>query len=135
LHTSILGFPNHSILVQYDLREVGSQIPENSGRLTEEVLSDLHEAIQKRHSSFSIEYKSLQPKGWPHPRVNKSRRKLIENAFEWMYNEREERTFAVVCHYNVIRFAIFDGGLPVGPENAVPIKCRLLPNGQLVVLC
>jgi broad specificity phosphatase PhoE len=130
LHTSVLGFPSKDILVHYHLREVGGKIPENRPRSMKSVTQDLECDIRKRGDAFSIDYESLRPEGWPNPAPQSQ---AIGEAFRWLYHSREESTFAVVCHYNVIRCAILnDEQLSVGPENAVPMKCRLLKTGVLV---
>ena len=41
LHTALVGFPRHDILVHYDLREIGSKAPENEPRNMVDVLNDL----------------------------------------------------------------------------------------------
>jgi broad specificity phosphatase PhoE len=133
LHTALLGLPNHKIMVQYDLAEVGGSIPENSAEPMEDVLEDLRDGMEGRAESAELDYLSLQPKEWPHPQFNESNAKRMRKVFEWMCT-REEQVFAVVCHYNVIRSAVYGAKSAICPENAVPIECRLLPNGTVVLI-
>jgi ERI1 exoribonuclease 3 len=132
LHTSILGFTNHKVLVHYDLAEVGRDIPENSAKPMDEVLEDIDDAMIRRGKSAELDYLSLQPKGWPNSQFEEARVRRIRKAFEWMYVERKEKVFAVVCHHNVMRTAIYGATSPSSPENATPIKCQLFISGNLV---
>ncbi|CAJ1938926.1 unnamed protein product [Cylindrotheca closterium] len=134
LHTAVLGFDDQQdILVHYDLCEIGSRIPENTALPMDQVLKSLKKDLRNR--SGAIDTESLQPKGWPKtarsPNISKKER--IENAFRWLYQERSEKCIAVVCHYNVIRSMLTHHyQCNVTPENAIPIKCLLTPEGDLV---
>lgn len=134
LHTALVGFDDKPIVVHYDLGEVGADIPENTPRPIAETIEELTETIEGRSAATAFDFTSLQPPNWPSAAFKASRAQLIRNAFKWMFAERKESVLAVVCHYNVIRTAlqIQKGG--VSPDNAVPIQCRLLPNGQLVII-
>jgi len=133
LETALLAFPEKSMLVGYDMRELGTKVPENTPRPISQVLSDLHELLQERPKDASLDETSLQPRDWPKdysPSVIK--RDRIRNALHYLYHEREETTIAIVCHYNVIRSAIIDGA-KLRPMNAVPIPCMLYSNGDLLL--
>lgn len=133
LQTAVIAFPSKNILVNYDLREVGSKVPENQPRSMDFVLTDLKEYLSYREEGLVLDVEALCPKDWPRdfsPAVIKKER--IRNVFQWLYKEREETIMAVVCHYNVIRSAVIDG-TQLRPENAVPIRCKLLSNGDLVL--
>ena len=131
LHTAILGFIDKDVLVHYDLREIGSKIPENNPRPMEEVLKEI--GIDSNVRNGALDYVSMRPKDWPRdysPLVVKKDR--IRNVLKWIYNERPEECLAVVCHYNVIRSALVDS-VDVRPKNGIPIKCHLFSNGDLEV--
>ena len=162
LHTALVGFPRHDILVHYDLREIGSKAPENEPRNMVDVLNDLSPVIQarschnsnpddtnsrgssegsinarysKQKASPSLDFKSLQPHDWPRDyRPNVVKRDRLRKLLEWLYNERQETTIAIVCHYNVIRSLIVDSStLNIRPKNAMPICCLLHSNGDLIL--
>ena len=135
LQTALLGFPTKDILVRYDLRELGSRIPENTPRKIEQVLRELEPIIIERHETVSLDVTSLQPPNWPAagPRNNNRGSDRIREAFRWLYQEREESIVALVCHYNVIRSAVLDGA-QLRPRNAAPIQCSLYPGGELVAV-
>jgi len=133
LHTALLGFPNKNILVQYDLRELGSKAPENLPRDIEEVLADLEISLSRRDENVFLDVNSLKPSDWPRdysPLVIKKDR--IRKVFKWLYSDRDENTVAVVCHYNVIRSAVIDSE-KLKPKNAIPIRCSLYSNGELML--
>lgn len=127
LHTAILGFPSHrsNILIHYDLAELGSRAPENTPRPIQHVLNDL--------MTDRVDYMSLLPATWPAVLYdgNNNRTKAIRRAMQYLFEEREEEIIAVVCHFNVIRQIVDDGG-SLRPQNALPIHCELRPNGQVV---
>lgn len=117
--------------MHYDLREIGSHIPENIPLPMSQVLKSLKKDLKNR----TIDTESLQPPGWPDkvcpPSISKQ--DIIQNASKWLYQEREEQCIAVVCHYNVIRSMLMPNVQGnISPENAIPIKCLLTPNGDLV---
>eukprot|EP00980_Cylindrotheca_fusiformis_P002625 scaffold618_cov130-Cylindrotheca_fusiformis.AAC.29 len=133
LNTAILGFPNRDILVHYELREVGSRIPENTPRSMKKVMQDLHSDLG---TGVDIDIGSLQPANWPNALPsNVSKHDRLRAAFEWLYDARAEKNIAVVCHFNVIRSLIQDGlgRTDIRPQNGVPIKCLLTPEGSLIV--
>lgn len=137
LKTAILGFPNHDVLILYELREMGSRIPENRPRSMKRVTKSLEADIEDRVSrGVAIDMTSLQPAEWPRETAssNVPKSERLQLAFEWLYKERSERTIAVVCHYNVIRAILQDrlGRTSIRPENADPIKCLLSPDGSVV---
>jgi hypothetical protein len=73
----------------------------------------------------------LKPDHWPQQEVpaQEDRKTRIQHIFQWMAT-RPEQTIAVVCHFNVIMVAL--AGYDIRPKNAVPIPCRLHPDGRLV---
>jgi broad specificity phosphatase PhoE len=134
LQTALLAFPEKNILIGYDLREVGSMVPENCPRPIEDVMKDVNNLVVCRSENVSIDLTSLRPQDWPRdfsPRVLK--RDRIRKFFHSLYYDRDETTIAVVCHYNVIRSAVVDGS-SLRPMNALPIVCDLYSNGD-VILC
>lgn len=133
LHTALLGFPTKDIIVNFDLREVGSKVPENSPRVMKEVIRDLQEVLSYRDDRLLLDITTLQPHDWPRdysPRVLQINR--ILGVCKWLYEARHETVIAVVCHYNVIRSAVTDA-TGLRPMNAIPIRCKLHSNGELVV--
>jgi phosphohistidine phosphatase SixA len=54
LHTALLAFPDKNILVGYDLREIGSKVPENTPRKMEDVLKDSTALLMDRERSNNI---------------------------------------------------------------------------------
>lgn len=134
LHTALLGFQNHDIIVHYDLREMGSKIPENIPREMKDVLDDLEPILNERNDdkSVKLDVETMQPDGWPwRYSPNVKQRDLVREAFRWMYRERNEDVIAVVCHYNVIRSSLSNGN-SIRPENATPIRCKLFESGVLI---
>jgi broad specificity phosphatase PhoE len=136
LNTALLGFPEKHIIVHYDLKELGSKIPENRPREMQEVLKDLQHLVDERNERTTLDVKSLLPEGWPwrYSRPNVKGNDHLRRVFQWLYHERDESTMAVVCHYNVIRSAVSRNGSSLHPENALPIRCELYSNGELVVV-
>jgi broad specificity phosphatase PhoE len=135
LNTALLGFPEKNIMVHYDLKELGSKIPENCPREMQEVLKDLQHLVNVRNELTTLDVESLLPEGWPFRysrRPNVKGNDHLRRVFQWLYHEREESTMAVVCHYNVIRSAVSRNGSSLHPENALPIRCELYSNGELV---
>ena len=132
LHTALLGFPSNDIIAHYDLRELGTKIPENIPREMKDVLRDLEPVWSERDfESVKFDVESMQPEDWPwRYSPNIKQKDLVREAFRWMYQEREENVIAVVCHYNVIRSAMVRGN-SIRPENAVPIRCKLYSSGIL----
>ncbi|KAG7362077.1 methyltransferase domain containing protein [Nitzschia inconspicua] len=134
LHTALLAFPDKSVLVGYDLREIGSKVPENTPRKIEQVLSDATDMLATRQNQTVVDVDTLRPPDWPRdysPSVVK--RDRLRKFFQFLYQSRSETTIAVVCHYNVIRSAVMDGAT-LRPANAVPIACQLYPNGDVELL-
>ena len=132
LHTSLSGFPEHNIIVNYDLAEVGRESPENSPKPMDDVLAELDDHIKCRKEGVTLDHKSLKPKKWPRPPGNEPPARRIQSAFQSIYMDCKEQTIAVVCHTHVIRTAIYGASAPVAPDNAVPIKCQLFMSGNLV---
>jgi broad specificity phosphatase PhoE/SAM-dependent methyltransferase len=133
LHTALLAFPDKNILVGYDLREIGSKVPENTPRKMKDVLKDSAKLLMDRECTTTLDVETFRPPDWPRdyfPAVVK--RDRIRKFFECLYHDRTETTIAVVCHYNVIRSAVTDGA-NLRPANAVPIPCLLHSNGDLVL--
>lgn len=131
LHTALLAFSDKNILVGYDLREIGSKVPENTPRKIKEVLQDSADLLSSRDSA-TMDVDTLQPPDWPRdysPAVVKKDR--LRKFFHYLYHSRSETTMAVVCHYNVIRSVVSDGGASLRPANAIPIECRLHSNGDV----
>ena len=129
LHTSLLAFSKVDLIVNYDLGELGSRIPENNPRPIDIVLKDLAQPLSYRDGALLLDTASLQPAGWPEPSLAKDR---VRSAFKWLAQERNESVIAVVCHYNIIREAVKDGH-SLNPVNATPIRCRLYPSGDLIL--
>jgi broad specificity phosphatase PhoE len=148
LHTALLGFPHHDVLVHYDLREIGSKVPENNPRDMSLVLNDLKSAMppmetsqgddqgNTRTSTRTIDVTTLQPDDWPRDvSPNVIKRDRLRKVLQWLYHERAETTLAVVCHFNVIRSAVCNGKeLNVRPANAMPLCCQLYSNGDLILI-
>jgi len=131
LHTALLGFRSHrsstpSLLIHYDLAELGSRVPENMPRSIEQVLQDLG------HDGTDVDSTSLKPPTWPNISYDSklNRTNAIRRAMQYLHEDREEQCIAVVCHHNVIREILEDNS--VRPENADPIVCELRPNGKVV---
>jgi hypothetical protein len=98
------------------------------------VLQDLREDIEKRDGSFTIDTTTFQPSHWPRdtaPGVIKKEK--VKKFFQWLYKERQESVFAVVCHHNVIKTVVI-GGEKLRPKNAELISCSLDSNGELFIL-
>lgn len=141
-YEALLAFPPSTpLMVHYDLREVGSRVPENIPRNMADVLLDLDDLIVQRGGESTIDWVSTQPPDWPRdysPRV--CRHDKIRNSLLW-FARRPERRIAVVCHYNVIRALLFDDTATVPtpstirPKNALPIATELTrnANGQLIL--
>lgn len=133
LKTALLAFPEKNIIVNYDLREIGSRVPENQPRAIDKVIDDLKDLVSHRPECLMLDVTSLKPSDWPRdvsPSVLK--RDRIRKVFQYLYREREETSIAICCHYNVIRSAVVDGP-QLRPENALPINCVLFSNGDLVI--
>lgn len=131
LETTLRGFQHVSleapILVHYGIREIGSSIPENQVRSTETVQRDLKRTNLSKVSE--LDFETLKPDAWPDNggSLDKgSRNTNISNFLNFISEDREEKTIAVICHYNVIR-AIAGNG--VRPVNAMPIGCWLGEGG------
>jgi len=153
LETAVLGFQHVSssssrskqktkkapapILVHYGLREVDSSLPENTPRASmEEVLQYI--ALENTGNlTGEIDTASLQPKHWPRDDIDNysnhdTKERRLRKIFQWIAAERTETTIAVVSHFGVIRAAV-GAQYDLRPKNAVPIQCRLYPNGTLQV--
>lgn len=131
--TSMIAFPSKNIIVHFDLREIGSKVPENTPRSMNKVLRDANHLMSSRDQGLLLDVTTLQPIDWPRdyrPMVIMTER--IRQSFLWLYHEREENVIAVVCHYNVIRSAV-TGRPDLRPPNAIPIRCTLFSNGDLVL--
>ena len=155
VQTTMLAFAQKTLptLIAYDLREIGSPIPENQPRPLKEVFKDLDienmSNLQWDFTSLAISPETVQ--SWPKkhdtpPKV--VRRDRVRKVFGWLAQElpSEVREIAVVCHYHVIRNAVSDpydsGGSPRSGDskqqqylqqisNAQPIECRLHSDGRL----
>lgn len=131
LHTAALGFPSKNIICHFDLGEIGSKAPENTPRNMTSVLRDIHEAVQERDDTCSIDVTTFQPPHWPRdsaPGVIKKEK--VKKFLHWLYRERLETAVAVVCHHNVIKTALIEGQ-NFRPKNAQVIRCTLNSNGEL----
>lgn len=131
IHTALVGFPDHKLMIAKELTEIGRECPENSPRLTTEVLDELHDIIKDRSPGATIDYDTLNGTSRPLAGLDSPSRK-VQKFFEWLYMDRREQTIAVVCHANVIRTAVYGSSTPLLPDNATPIKCQLFMNGNLV---
>lgn len=132
LHTAALAFPDKPLVVHYDLREIGSPIPENQPRPMRDVLNDLD------LDHHCVDTTSLQPINWPvrhsqSPRV--VRRDRIRSVMADWVGPLSQTTVAVVAHYHVIRAALHDPwssqSVKVHPKNAEPLACRMDGEGRL----
>ena len=135
LQTALMAFRHHPIVVYYDLREIGSAIPENTPRDIVENLRDI------QIDCPAIDFQTFRPRDWPKrhnasPRV--VRRDRIRTVLEWLLSPEctSFHTVALVCHYHVIRTLLQDPwdlhhNSNVFPQNAQPIKCHLYNNGSL----
>mmetsp|Transcript_19742 Transcript_19742/g.29932 ORF Transcript_19742/g.29932 Transcript_19742/m.29932 type:complete len:275 (-) Transcript_19742:111-935(-) len=134
LHTAVLGFGQSrcDIVVHYDLCELGSRVPENTARKMQHVLKDIKEA--RGSDGLAIDYTSFMPATWPVDNYagKASRSNSIRRVMQYLYEEREEETIAIVCHFHVIREIVDEGG-SLRPENANPIVCKLYPCGQVIL--
>lgn len=133
LQTSLLAFQDKNIILNFNLREIGSKVPENCPRDTETVIRDLKHFLAGRDQNLLLDISSMRPNDWPRdytPNVTKKDR--VRQALKWLYDDRDESVIAVVCHYNVIRSAVIDGE-QLRPLNAIPIPCTLYSNGELVI--
>lgn len=138
IQTTIIAFSDKPVVVHYDLRELGSPIPENTPRKIKHVLNDLRINPQ----NLQLDVDTFLPNYWPQhhnasPRV--VRRDRIRAVFRWLATARMEQSIAVVCHYHVIRAALWNpytslGPPDLSPENAVPIQCELSADGRLRVV-
>ncbi|GKZ00484.1 hypothetical protein MPSEU_001000900 [Mayamaea pseudoterrestris] len=142
METAILAFPDKSIRVHHDLREIGSsKVPENVPR------SDSFESLRHLHSDVALAPST--PAKWfrrhdVSPRVVRRDqvRKLLHHslALDESLCPPNVHCIAVVCHYHVIRAALADpysaaasslSQSIIQPQNAVPIKCILDVFGVL----
>eukprot|EP00525_Craspedostauros_australis_P002321 CAMPEP_0198128070 /NCGR_PEP_ID=MMETSP1442-20131203/48520_1 /TAXON_ID= /ORGANISM="Craspedostauros australis, Strain CCMP3328" /LENGTH=221 /DNA_ID=CAMNT_0043788159 /DNA_START=38 /DNA_END=703 /DNA_ORIENTATION=- len=124
LHTAMLGFRQHDIVVQHDLREMGSGIPENWPRKMETVLREL-DVGDDRHIVDADTESSRPTSGVA------SGRDRASHILQWLYDERSETTIAIVCHFYVIKALLQSAS--ICPVNAEPIRCTLHSNGELEV--
>jgi broad specificity phosphatase PhoE len=135
LHTALVAFQDlpedsSSLVVHYDICEIGSNIPENIPRPVEKVIHDL----QGLPRVEQVDHESLKPENWPDQSHHESCSKKndgnesIHKFLLWLAQEREETVIAVVCHYNVIQAALGPG---IKPLNATPIACQLFSDGTI----
>jgi broad specificity phosphatase PhoE len=106
LQTAYIAFPHTPIIIDYNLREIGTMIPENIPRSMKDVLSD----IGYDRTTHHIDSISLKPENWPkcHDQTPKVLRKdQIQQSIQYLATNRSEQTIAVVCHYHVIRTALY----------------------------
>lgn len=123
IQTAVLAFPDKPILIHYDLREVGTLIPENIPRPMKQVFDDLDIPPTVYNN---IDYSTYQPDNWPKnhdvtPKVVRNDR--IRNVFQSVIATRPERIIAVICHYHVIRSALCN---PTFSSFASPKKLNLV---------
>ena len=129
-HTAILAFGNSTdvpVILNYDIREIGSGLPENRGRATRTVLRELSvgEDLIGRLSGVREDWPDAEEGGGG--RGNKAER--IRGAMKEIAG-LEAGTIAVVCHHNVIQSIL---GPVVKPKNATPILCEIDVNGVVRV--
>ena len=155
-------FTNIPILMAYDLREVGSLIPENKPRKLKDIWRDLQvddvtlkrfdlesllypnsdSTVSPKSSSSSPRASERSPISWPRghdtpPKV--IRKDRIRQVFAWLaaYLPVDTTTLAVICHYHVIRTSLSDPGIdncPVHPQNAQPLECVLHSDGSVELI-
>ena len=131
--------PTTPFIAHSHISETGTGIPENIGRDIFVVKNDLKRKLSMitppalaclDHIDFS-----LIPDSWAHVgdcwRVEKSSKKRkLEIFLKWLL-EREEKTIAIVCHYNIIRWLL--GNSIDRVPNCVPIECVLMDDSRLVL--
>jgi broad specificity phosphatase PhoE len=143
IQTALLAFPTTKTIVHYELRELGSAAIENQPRPIHQVLADLD--IWSEYTTKNLDVTTFQPHDWPHrhdvsPRV--VRRDRVRQVFEDWLADRPETVVAVVCHYHVIRAALYQrrNSICLGkndmikPLNCVPIHCELDEEARLTVV-
>eukprot|EP00977_Amphora_coffeiformis_P007520 scaffold1640_cov161-Amphora_coffeaeformis.AAC.43 len=133
VRTSVLGFPSKSIIIHYDLMEIGrdkNPMPENQPRRILDVMADTGGDSRIDEAHFAP---ANNPFPESHQNLPSTLRKLklpkVWSAI-WDYcNRRKSQEIAVVCHFNMIRASLL--GCDVKPQNAIPIECRLFRDGTL----
>ena len=134
VRTSVLGFPSKSIIINYDLMEIGrdkNPMPENQPRSIMNVMADTGGESLINEAYFA----PTNNKPFPESHLNspstirKSKLPKVWSSI-WEYcNRRKSQEIAVVCHFNVIRASLL--GCDVKPKNGIPIECRLFRDGTL----
>jgi len=129
LETALIAFPQHAIQVRYDLREIGSSIPENVPS------ANPLKALKNDYDVSDVQITEDRPTDWPRrhdtpPRV--VRRDRVRNILVKLAESSYSRV-ALVCHFHVIRSALACdlGGPVVQPRNAEPMACLLYADGRL----
>lgn len=124
------GAPHTPFIAHSAISEAGTGIPENTGRAINTVKKDLKKKLLRCDPSAMtcldhIDF-SLLPESWPI--IKKSVKKCkLESFLKWLLLEREEKTIAVVCHYNIIRWLL--GNAINRVSNCMPIECVLFDDG------
>lgn len=124
-----------TFVVNADIREIGSRIPENRGRPVNKVLRDIRKKLgwisQHRLDRFDF---TMLPHSWPevpHADHDQPKRRDAKDCFiEWL-RSREETTIAVICHYNTIRWFLENRIQSV--PNCQPIECIFTDGGKLML--
>ncbi|GMH63558.1 hypothetical protein TrRE_jg8910, partial [Triparma retinervis] len=119
MHTALLGFgeiEEAPVIVDYDIREIGSRLPENVGRDVRAVLRDLRagEGFLGR-----LDYETRKPEGWPGEGgegegKREGRAERVRGVMRDIAGMEEISVVAVVCHHNVIQSILGPG---VKPKN------------------
>ena len=121
--------PPCNFIVNADICEIGSKIPENQGRPIKQVIKEVRKKIgwiaPKCLESFDF---SLVEDSWPKDTNNNKDRK--DEFLQWL-RTRKERTIAVVCHYNTIRLLLNNTVNHV--PNCHPIECTFSDDGELTM--
>jgi broad specificity phosphatase PhoE len=117
IQTAILAFPNKPIIIHYELREIGTFIPENIPRPIEQVLHDIHTKYSD-YTMSNIDHTTHLPSSWPRnhdltPKVIRRDKVLNDVFLNYIGKVRPAKSVAVVCHYHVIRAALTNVSLSV----------------------
>ena len=127
LQTALIAFPTVKKIVHSDLKEIGSDIPENIAR----PLSDLSDdtSLSLLPGWEYIDWTEL-PKKWPNTKIKKlpqkSKKELKKEFRQRMLkylSSRQEDTIIVICHYHVIHALISESSVRV--SNCIPIEAHL----------
>ena len=128
LRTALLGFASADVpfVVHYDIREMGSAIPENLPRPTDDVKKTLADCP----GLDGVDFESFRSPSWPEVEVSAPKSDRLREFLKFV-GARSESTIAVVCHFNVIDMLLRPTGSQIKPVNALPIHCVIDSKGNL----